>query len=42
MCGDCGTIPRARQSLKKRILRTVLKEIIASSDGDTVRLVLHW
>ena len=27
---------------KKRILRTVLKEIMASFVGDTIRLVLHW
>jgi Recombinase len=34
--------PKSPPEFKKRILRTVLKEIIASSDGDTVRLVLHW
>ena len=34
--------PNIPPEFKKRILRTVLKEIIASSDGDTVRLVLHW
>jgi excisionase family DNA binding protein len=34
--------PDSRPEFKKRILRTVLKEIIASSEGDTVRLVLHW
>lgn len=34
--------PTSPPEFKKRILRTVLKEIIASSDGDTVRLVLHW
>jgi excisionase family DNA binding protein len=27
---------------KKRILRIALKEIIATCEGDTVRLVLHW
>ena len=34
--------PNSPPEFKKRILRTVLKEIIASSDGNTVRLVLHW
>src|SRR5215831_5012396 len=34
--------PKSPVEFKKRILRTVLKEIIASSDGDTVRMVLHW
>jgi excisionase family DNA binding protein len=34
--------PKSPPEFKKRILRTVLKEIIASTDGDTVRLVLHW
>ena len=28
--------------IKKRILRVLLKEIIATSEGDSVRLVLHW
>jgi len=34
--------PNSPPEFKKRILRTVLKEIIARSEGDTVRLVLHW
>lgn len=34
--------PNSAPEFKKRILRTVLKEIIASANGDTVRLVLHW
>jgi excisionase family DNA binding protein len=34
--------PNSPHEFKKRILRTVLKQIIASSQGDTVRLVLHW
>jgi excisionase family DNA binding protein len=34
--------PNSPNEFKKRILRTVLKQIIASSQGDTVRLVLHW
>lgn len=34
--------PNSPPEFKKRILRSVLKEIIVSSDGDTIRLVLHW
>jgi excisionase family DNA binding protein len=34
--------PDSPCEFKKRILRTVLKQIIASSEADTVRLVLHW
>jgi excisionase family DNA binding protein len=34
--------PRSPHEFKKRILRTVLKQIIASSHGDSVRLVVHW
>lgn len=34
--------PNSPPEFKKRILRTVLKDIIASSEGDKVRLVLHW
>jgi DNA invertase Pin-like site-specific DNA recombinase len=34
--------PLSPHEFKKRILRTVLKEIIVSSEGDSVRLVLHW
>lgn len=34
--------PSSVPEFKKRILRVVLKEIIATSEGDTVRLVLHW
>ena len=34
--------PKSLPEFKKRILRTVLTEIIASSAGDTVRFVLHW
>lgn len=34
--------PNSAPEFKKRILRTVLKDIIATSHGDTVRLVLHW
>jgi len=34
--------PRSLPEFKKRILRTVLKEIIVRSEGDTVHFVLHW
>jgi len=34
--------PESPPEFKKRILRTVLKEIMANSVGDTIRLVLHW
>jgi hypothetical protein len=34
--------PDSPPEFKKHILRTLLKEIIATSDGDTIRLVLHW
>jgi len=27
---------------KKRLLRIALKEIIATCEGETIRLVLHW
>jgi DNA invertase Pin-like site-specific DNA recombinase len=34
--------PKSLPEHKKRILRTVLKEIVAQSVGDTVKLILHW
>jgi DNA invertase Pin-like site-specific DNA recombinase len=34
--------PLSTPAHKKRILRIALKEIIATSEKDTVRLVLHW
>jgi excisionase family DNA binding protein len=34
--------PRSPLEFKKRILRTVLKEIIATSNGDTIHLLMHW
>ena len=34
--------PNSAPEFKKRVLRAVLKEIIATSDNETVRLVLHW
>jgi len=32
----------APYELKKRILRTVLKEIVVKVEGDLIKLVLHW
>ncbi|EQD28979.1 recombinase, partial [mine drainage metagenome] len=29
-------------SLKKRIVRTVLKEIVARKDGEKITMLLHW
>jgi DNA invertase Pin-like site-specific DNA recombinase len=34
--------PRSSPQYKKRLLRIALKEIIATSEGETIRLVLHW
>jgi len=34
--------PHSSPEHKKRLLRTALKEIIATCEGDTIRLVLHW
>lgn len=34
--------PRSAPEYKKRLLRIALREIIATCDGDTIRLVLHW
>ncbi len=34
--------PYSSPEHKKRILRIALKEIIATCEGDTIRLVLHW
>ncbi len=34
--------PQSSPEHKKRLLRIALKEIIATSDGETIRLVLHW
>jgi DNA invertase Pin-like site-specific DNA recombinase len=34
--------PESSQQLKKRIVRTLLHEIIAKKDGDTISMVLHW
>jgi len=34
--------PRCSPEHKKRLLRIALKEIIATCEGDTIRLVLHW
>jgi hypothetical protein len=34
--------PSSSPQIKKRLLRTVLKDIIAISEDKTIRLVLHW
>ena len=34
--------PEGLSEHKKRLLRIALKEIIATCDGETIRLVLHW
>jgi DNA invertase Pin-like site-specific DNA recombinase len=34
--------PRCSPEHKKRLLRIALKEIVATSEGGTIRLVLHW
>jgi excisionase family DNA binding protein len=34
--------PHSSPEHKKRLLRIALKEIIAMSEGETIRLVLHW
>jgi excisionase family DNA binding protein len=34
--------PQSLPEHKKRLLRIALREIIATSEGDTIRLVLHW
>jgi hypothetical protein len=34
--------PETSPDVKKRILRTVLKEILVTSEGDSVRFIVHW
>jgi DNA invertase Pin-like site-specific DNA recombinase len=34
--------PRSSPEYKKRLLRIALKEIIATCEGETIRLILHW
>ncbi|MGH9665188.1 MAG: recombinase family protein [Bryobacteraceae bacterium] len=34
--------PRSSPEQKKRLLRIALKEIVATSEEETIRLVLHW
>jgi hypothetical protein len=34
--------PETGPDIKKRILRTVVKEIVVTSEGDSVRFVVHW
>ena len=41
-CHGCGTIPRLLPEIRKRILRTVLKEIVVTIEGDRLRLMVHW
>jgi len=38
LCDDPHSLPEH----KKRLLRIALKEIIATCEGETIRLVLHW
>ena len=45
LANDLPTVwahPDASPEIKKRILRTVLKEIVVFLAGDRLRLVLHW
>jgi len=34
--------PRSLPEHKKRLIRIALKEIVATCEGDTIRLILHW
>jgi len=34
--------PDTKPDVKKRIVRTVIKEIVATSQGDLVRFLVHW
>ncbi len=34
--------PQSSLSLKKRIVRTVVKEIVARKDGEKITMLLHW
>jgi excisionase family DNA binding protein len=34
--------PASSVEIKKRILRTVLKEILVTTQGDTIRALVHW
>lgn len=34
--------PRSSPEHKKRLLRIALKEIVVTSEGETIRLVVHW
>ena len=45
LCEDLNAVwnhPRSDVTIKKNIIRTVIKEIIVSIRGNTVRLVVHW
>ena len=34
--------PETSPEVKKRILRTVVKEIVVTSEGDSLRFIVHW
>jgi len=34
--------PETSPDVKKRILRTAVKEIVVTSEGDSVRIIVHW
>jgi excisionase family DNA binding protein len=34
--------PETTPDVRKRIVRTVIKEIVVTSEGDSVRLIVHW
>ena len=34
--------PETSPDVKKRILRTVVKEIVVTSEGESVRFIVHW
>ncbi len=45
LAGDLPSLwddPRSLPEHKKRLLRIALKEIIATCEGETLRLILHW
>ena len=42
ICRACGTIHWASPEHKKRLLRIAIKEIIATCEDDTIRLIVHW
>ena len=34
--------PQTTPAMRKRLLRTVIKEIVATSQGESVRFIVHW